>query len=334
MTKKNFLIAEALLRGSGISVLDAVRLVCNILDSKQSSSKITSIDFCHKIIEAGKRHIHTKEMSFSEGLCTYIETKKHLRPDSFKDIKYLSKRLLRFNPNFANKNFSEFTPSDCEAWLNQTFLTPSQYNKGRNLLHALFEFALRREWCDKNSIKLIERKKVIEKEIKPLTLPQTKKLIKTASSSKYKDCLPAVALLTYAGIRPREVKLLTWSDIDLEENSITVRSKCSKTGGARSVEICPNLKQLLASYKLSENTTSICPKNWKHRWKNIRDNAGFKNLWVQDVLRHTYASYHAKHFKDLSRLQLNMGHRDQSLLRFRYVNMTNITQQDAKNFFC
>ena len=55
--------------------------------------------------------------------------------------------------------------------------------------------------------------------------------------------------------------------------------------------------------------------------------------WVQDVLRHTYASFHAKNYADLPRLQLNMGHRDQSLLRSRYINMHGISRAEAKSFF-
>ncbi len=326
MTNKKFL------QDRGLSISDAVRLALNILDGYDKNSSISPIEFCHKVIETGKRHIKTSKMTFSDGLIFYMESKTQLRSDSFKDIKYLSARLLKANPNFAKYNFSEFSVSDCESWLNQTFSTPSQFNKGRAMLHALFEFALRHEWCDRNPIKLIERKKVIEKEIKPLSLNETKRIITISQTAKFKDCLPAVALLTYAGIRPREVQRLKWSDIDLNENSITVRSQCSKTGGVRQVEICSALKDYLEKYK-SEPDSYLCDKNWQRRWKNIRDNAGFKGQWTQDILRHTYASYHAKYFRDLSRLQLNMGHRDQNLLRSRYVNMTNITRNEAKNFF-
>ena len=53
----------------------------------------------------------------------------------------------------------------------------------------------------------------------------------------------------------------------------------------------------------------------------------------QDVLRHTYASYFAKRFKDLPRLQLNMGHHDLSLLRSRYINMRGISNLEATSFF-
>ncbi len=327
-TEKNTI--DTLLKNKGLTVADAVRLALNILDARGKSSSISPIEFCHKVIESGKRGIHLKEMKFSEGLELYIESKKHLRPDTFRDIKYLSKRLLKSNPDFANRNFSEFSPTDCEAWLNKAFPTPSQFNKARAMLHALFEFALRHEWCERNIIKLISRKKVIEKEIKPLTFSQTRRLLQTAQ--KFKDCAAPVAIMTLAGVRPREVRRLKWRDIDLEENAITVRSQCSKTGGVRQVEICPALKNILNTSKPEEDS-NVCKRNWTRKWKSIRDDAGFKSVWTQDVLRHTYASFYAKRFHDLPRLQLNMGHRDQTLLRSRYINMSGISHTDATRYF-
>ncbi len=331
MKNKNILFEEALVK-RGVSVADAVRLILNILDSYRVDSRESAIEFCAKVIEVGKKHIRAIEMKFSLGLAIYLERKKCLRPDSFRDIKYLSNRLMKTNPEFANRNFSEFTVSECEDWLTQTFSTPSQYNKGRAMLHALFEFAVRRQWCEKNVVHLVERKKVIEKEIKPLSLTQVRELLKISQTQKFDDCATAVAVLTLAGIRPKEVRRLKWSDIDLDENTITIRSQCSKTGGVRQVEIYPALRNILNSRK-SDSCSNICLPNWQHRWKLVRNNSGFKGNWTQDVLRHTYASYHAKYFHDLSRLQLNMGHRDQTLLRSRYVNMENISRRDAEKFF-
>ncbi len=312
-----------------VSALDSARFVRNILDAKPSDSKLTDAQFVLKVIEVGLRHIRTKEMSFANGFNLYYETKKDiLRPDSLRDIRYLANRLMRSNPQLANRNFSELSRSNCEDWLNDTFLTPSQFNKGRSFLHAIFEFAIRREWVDKNPIKLIERKKIIEKEIKPLSLEETKILLKNA---KKKNCTEVVGLMMLAGIRPKEAKRLEWRDIDLDDNSIKIRSICSKTGGIRHVEICPKLKNIL----LDRETRFGClsPRNWSKKWKQIRDNSGFKGLWVQDVLRHTYASYFTKRYSDLPRLQLNMGHHDLFLLRSRYVNMQNISKADAKEFF-
>ena len=350
--------AQEVLGKAKVSVLDSARFVRNILDAKPSDSKLTDAQFILKVIEVGLRNIRTKEMSLSDGFALYLKIKQHLRPDSIRDIRCIGNRLLRAKPELGERNFSELSVSECEEWLNAAFHTDtqfkrsaneispqakdpkgetahkvsaSQFNKARTMLHGLFEFALRREWCDKNPIKRIERKKVVEKEIQPLKLSETKRLIKTAQNESPEYAIVA-ALLVYTGIRPREVRRLTWRDIDTEEKTITVRSQCSKTGGVRQVEIPPVLNRLLITHK-SPNSSHICPTDWQRRWRKIRDNSGFRGRWVQDVLRHTYASFHAKNYADLPRLQLNMGHRDLSLLRSRYVNMHGISRAEAKSFF-
>lgn len=350
--------AQEVLGKAKVSVLDSARFVRNILDAKPGDSKLTDAQFVLKVIEAGLRNIRAKEMSLADGFALYLKSKQHLRPDSIRDIRCIGNRLLRTKPEFGKRNFSELSASECEEWLNAAFHTDtqfkrsaneispqakdpkgetahkvsaSQFNKARAMLHGLFEFALRREWCDKNPIKRIERKKVIEREIQPLKLAETKRLIKTAQRESPEYAIVA-ALLVYTGIRPREVRRLTWRDIDTEEKTITVRSQCSKTGGVRQVEIPPVLNRLLITHK-SENASHICSTDWQRRWRKIRDYSGFRGRWVQDVLRHTYASFHAKNYADLPRLQLNMGHRDLSLLRSRYVNMHGISRAEAKSFF-
>ena len=323
--------AREVLGGAGISVLDSARYIRNILDAKPADGKLTDAQFVLKVIEVGLRHIRTNEMTLSDGFALYLKSKQHLRPDSIRDIRCIGNRLLRTKPELGKRNFSELSVSECEEWLNAAFHTDSQFNKARTMLHGLFEFAIRREWCDKNPIKRIERKKVVEKEILPLKLSETKQLIKTAQNESPEYAIVA-ALLVYTGIRPREVRRLTWRDIDTEEKTITVRSQCSKTGGVRQVEIPPVLNRLLITHK-SESSSYICPMDWQRRWRKIRDNSGFRGRWVQDVLRHTYASFHAKNYADLPRLQLNMGHRDLSLLRSRYINMHGISRAEAKCFF-
>ena len=327
----DYISAKRILTGTDVSVLDAARIAKNILDAKPKNFVLTDLQFCAKVIEVGLRHMRTKEMPLADGFALYLKSKQHLRPDSIRDIRCIGNRLLRTNPELGKRNFSELSVAECEEWLNAAFHTNPQFNKARTMLHGLFEFALRREWCDKNPIKRIERKKVIEREILPLKLAETRRLIKTAQLES-PSCGVVAALLVYTGIRPREVRRLTWRDIDTEEKTITVRSQCSKTGGVRQVEIPPVLNRFLITHK-SENTSHICPTDWQCRWRKIRDNSGFRGRWIQDILRHTYASFHAKRYADLPRLQLNMGHRDQSLLRSRYVNMHGISRVEARCFF-
>lgn len=324
--------ALTLLAGKGVSILDAARIICNILDARPRGAAITPLQFCAKVVESGKRKVVQSEMRLDEAFKVYLETKRHLRKDSFRDIRYLGSRLINSNSELAGRNVSELSALDCETWLSETFRSASQFNKARVMLHGLFEFALKRQWCERNVIKLIERKKVAEREIAPLKLLETKRIISSAKNSRKRGCLAACALLVYAGIRPSEVRRLRWRDIDLSECAISVRSQCSKTGGVRQVEICPALKKILEKLAL-DGDSPVCPPDWERRWRKIRKDAGFEGHWVQDVLRHTYASFFAKYYADLQRLQLNMGHRDSSLLRSRYVNMRGLNKADAKAFF-
>ena len=71
-------------------------------------------------------------------------------------------------------------------------------------------------------------------------------------------------------------------------------------------------------------------KKWQKRWLELRRSAGFTR-WVPDVCRHTFATYHAAHFRNLPELQLEMGHRDVSLLRSRY--MAPALRRTAKEFW-
>ena len=105
------------MRGTGISLLDAARLVRNILDALPKNSSIAPIQFCAKVIEVAKRNIRSKEMRFSEGFFLYLQTKGNLRPDSLQDIRYLGKRLIKSNPELSKCNFSELSVSECEEWL-------------------------------------------------------------------------------------------------------------------------------------------------------------------------------------------------------------------------
>jgi integrase len=200
------------------------------------------------------------------------------------------------------------------------------------MLHGVFNFAIRKEFCDKNQISQIPKKRIVEKEIVPLSLPKIRKLYKSAESNFSGECVVPFALMLWAGIRPKEVRRLRWKDIDLTENIITITSQNSKTGGTRHITILPVLKKILLQHQKA-NETPITPPNWDNKWRYVRKHADLQAKWQQDVLRHTFASYHAKHFKNLSQLQLEMGHHNLSLLRSRYINMQGISKKSAKEFF-
>ena len=185
---KEILSAKEVLKGSGLGILDCARLIKSILDaSPQNNEKSENLCRCAKVIQTGLRHVRAREMIIEEGYLLYLEAKKHLRPDSRRDIRYIGRKLLRVNPAFSKRNFSELSPADCEEWINSAFTTSPQFNKARAMLHALFEFALRRGWCGENPARRVERRRVVEREIIPLTLAETRRLLEIAETIPRKN---------------------------------------------------------------------------------------------------------------------------------------------------
>ena len=67
--------AESLLRGFGISVLDAARLIRNALDYAENDGK-DNLQYCREVIECGTRHIGkiSRKMTVYTAFGEYLET--------------------------------------------------------------------------------------------------------------------------------------------------------------------------------------------------------------------------------------------------------------------
>lgn len=324
-----------LFKGSNVNILDAVRILRGALDLKPTNCSDDNLSYLIKVVNLGisavKRGINNKHIF--EAYKAYLKEKSpNLKQTSLRDIKTLANRIFRKNPALKERFIGDISSEEWLKILNCAFPLPNQFNKARAMVHALYSFCKKMRWCEENPISPIPKKRILEKEIMPLSVDEVQKLLLVGKTKKHSESAAALGIMLWSGIRPNEVSRLKWEDIDFSEEVITVKKENSKTGGARHIEMCPVLREWLNPLK-KKAEIKICPKNWLRKWRSLREDAGFKHIWVQDVLRHTYASYFAKRFRDLLRLQLNMGHRDLSLLRSRYVNMAGIKKSDAKVFF-
>lgn len=324
-----------LFKGTNVSILDVVRILRGALDLKPANCVDDNLSYLIKVVNFGvsavKRGIKNKPIL--EAYKAYLaEKSSNLKATSLRDIKTLANRVFRKNPALKERFIGDISSEEWIKILNETFPLPNQFNKSRTMVHALYSFCLKMRWCEENPISSISKKKILEKEITPLSVDKVQKLLSVGKTKKHSESAAALGIMLWTGMRPNEVSRLKWEDIDFSEEVITVKKENSKTGGTRHIEIHPVLMEWLNPLR-KKSETKICPKNWLRKWKSLREDAGFKHTWVNDVLRHTYASFYAKRYKNLLQLQLNMGHRDLSLLRSRYVNMIGIKKSDAKVFF-
>lgn len=271
-------------------------------------------------------------ITFEEAARRLMEIKAGRSARTQQDIRQCLRRLGEGSMGWNKRLLSSITLTDCAKRLEQAFPQPTRRVKARSVLCSLFNEGMRRDWCRENPAKGVELPFVREREIRALKPEEIERLLQTASAYQDGACLPAVGLMLYAGIRPWETSRLHWCDVDWDEGEVIVPAKHSKTGGGRHVPMCPALRVILNQGQSMNPQSRICPANWINKWRELRRLAGFEH-WQQDALRHTFASYFVKCYRDLNALQLFMGHSSLNLLRTRYVNLRGLRLEDAHKFW-
>lgn len=304
-------IAGELLEGTGLSVIDLARLALETMEELGGRKRQVGLRRLREVMRAGVQAVKDAErtVSFRRAAEQSIEERRDLRPTSLRDIRHYVRRFLK-DERFAVRPLRAISVRECRELLQREFgHSPSSFVKARAILSSVFSFGMRQEWCNANPVSRIVVPRVQETPIEPLTQEEITRLETTAEQPRFRAMKFSLHLLLYNGIRPTEVSRLRPEDIDENARLIRIRSCTSKTGGGRVLPL---------RAALGEPDLRI-PKNWQRRWRALRRAAGFTR-WVPDVLRHTFASYHAARFRNLPALQLEMGHRDLSLLRTRYIS--------------
>lgn len=316
------------MRGQPLQGSDAARLILECIESlgrqAEGLSRIELVCLLRRVIVLGIAAIQSEEQteSFEKAAWASVAARANRRPTTTRDLRHFVRRMLRVE-GVGQLPLRRMTTAQCRDILQKAFgQSVHSYRKGRIILHSIFSYGMRQEWCNSNPVDRIDNPEVAEREISPLNQEEVMKLNSTAATNRFKDMRFSLSLLLYSGVRPAEVQRISPEDVYWEERQIIIRARNSKTGGGRVVPLrpLPGLRQ----------QDCYVPPNWQNRWQALRRAAGFTH-WVPDVCRHTFATYHAAHFRNLPELQLEMGHRDVSLLRSRY--MAPALQKSAKEFW-
>ena len=316
--------ALVLLKRTGVPALEAAHVAYTAIKSGKGRSKRAL-----RCIAAGAEALKNQErtVSFEKAVAFALEARRERRVRTVYDFRYFTRRFMKRCPGLARRRVRAMTPQECAGYIEQAFDTPRQRQKARLILSGVFATAVKRGWCDANPVARVEAPRVVEKQVPILSPQEIKDLRQSAEVYQDGSCAAAVGMMLYAGIRPHEVARLTWAQVDLRERAIYILPRHSKTGGARRVTIHQPLMKILHRYQGSPPEKKICPPGWLRHWRELRRAAGWNSPahpWPQDALRHTFASYHLSHFRSYAELQVEIGHRDATLLRTRYVDQRRV----------
>jgi integrase len=116
----------------------------------------------------------------------------------------------------------------------------------------------------------------------------------------------AIIVSITTGIRQGELLRLTWDDIDLDGNNITVLQ--TKTDTPRAVYLPPVTVEALRKLEGTTSPVPLSQNSLISRWKKIRKAAGLSNFRWHD-LRHSCASILAQGGASLPQIGSVLGHK-------------------------
>ncbi|MDR3403523.1 MAG: site-specific integrase [Chthoniobacter sp.] len=197
---------------------------------------------------------------------------------------------------------------------------PSARNAFLRVLSAVFNYCIKRDWLETNPVQKVDRADVPRGAIKILQVGETRALL-SACLDIDRELIPYHALGLFAGIRPNELNRMVWEQIHMKDKEIKLPPDVVKTRNGRVIAIEPTLAKWLKFHVNTggNRTGEIAPKNnQRKRLRAIRRKAGTVP-WVQDVLRHSYASHWLKAFGDKGKLLGYMGHATDDMLLEHYL---------------
>ena len=351
-----------LLEGSGLSLCDAVRQLFAAVHA-QGVACAPFIPSGGAGAEIGTAAPAAAASLTLPGILAKVEAAKgHQSIATRRARRGACHTLFSRNPGLSEVPLERFTPEMVQAALDAAWShSPTAWNGGRRQLHALFAYAIKRRLVRmENPVTCLEQRHVQEAEITALPPGDLQKLFaacrpataaeiaaaahitghaaRRAATEDLTYLRPYIAVCAFAGMRPTECTRLRWQDIDFEDAIISVRAPNSKTGGQRHIEMHATLAAWLRACRPADTAPGdlVTPaKNLHANLAALRHRAGFGGgIWQHDCLRHSYATYYLKaRHGEITRLQLNMGHRSAQLLYSRYVNMAGTTRDMAEKWW-
>lgn len=241
----------------------------------------------------------------------------------------LENYLEKFASGRSEMFIDRVTVADVEQWFDKRgeALSTRRSNLGR--LSAMFDVCWRRDYIKENICLKITPPKLDEKPPAILTPAQAASLLKLCRK-QWPKMLPWLAFGMFAGIRPEEIEKLTWDDVDMKQRHVEVTAAASKTRDRRIVPLNDTALAWLKVCKIGKPADMVAPETSSLRRyrRALKDAAGVE--WVQDILRHTAASYLLQLHQDAGKVSHWNGHSVRTL-ETKYKNI--VTPDDCKKFW-
>ncbi len=268
--------------------------------------------------------------TFNSLLQDYVDAKAKSgrRESSVRDIR---QRLGKIGRSFGDCHIHTIVARELEDWLDENNCKAQTRINYLRILSGFFNYARKLKLIEQNPADkdAIDRPS-LDKHIPGIfQVDDVERLLRAAETSE-KEILPFLCLGFFAGLRTSELYELKWEDIDLESNLITVRPEVAKKRRQRFTTISDNLAAWLR--KCVQGHGKICPVDTTCRAARLRIIKVTNVPWVNNGMRHTFASNHLAMHKDANKTAYELGHSNGvQILMNHYRNLVKPT--DAQRYW-
>jgi len=262
-------------------------------------------------------------------------------------------RLSPFKAKFHARQVSSITRADVIDFLKRDGVSAVTKDGDRRALSSFFSWCANeeRQYCTDNPAikKGRSRHNGTTHSVTLLTMAEVLMLLRAAAAYKAGKLVPFVTLSLFCGIRPDELKRLSWRDIDLDSAEIHISPEVSKIKSQRTVAISANALEWILPHALKQG--SVAGANWRKDFDAVKRLAGFGNPerrfkdeetdaekaarkalkpWPQDAMRHTALSFHVREHGSEEATATWAGN-SVSIIRNHYKGK--VTKADSKTFW-
>jgi len=262
---------------------------------------------------------------------------------------YLKRWIL---PRWSSYRLKDVKAVIVEEWLRSLPLANGSKAKIRNLMHSIFNHAMRWEWHDRNPITRVRQSAKRQKIPVVLDIEQIKSLLKHLKEPGK----TAVLLDILTGLRVSELLALKWSDVDFENLALHVTRSislqhvgpCKTEASQKPVPLDPELAEVLlmwrrqSPYPSEEDWVFASPAThgklpyWSFSIFRVYIKPALKAAKIAGkvgwhTFRHSYATILKSHGEDVKTVQELLRHANNSVTLNLYAQAVTDIKRSAQS---
>jgi len=262
---------------------------------------------------------------------------------------YLEKWVL---PRWSSYRLKDVKAVAVEQWLRSLPLANGSKAKIRNLMHSIFNHAVRWEWHDRNPISMVRQSAKRQRVPTVLDIEQIRELL----GHLKEPGRTAVLLDILTGLRVSELLALKWSDVDFENLEVHVTRSislqhvgpCKTEASQKPVPLDPELAEALlmwrrqSPYPGEDDWLFASPARkgklpyWSFSLFRVYVGPALKEAKITGkvgwhTFRHSYATILKSHGEDVKTVQELLRHANSSITLNLYAQAVTDIKRSAQS---